>query len=353
MSVDPQLIRLLQQLSDAPGAPGFEDAVVGIAREVAAPFGTLQEDFLRNLYIHRKENTGTKPVLMLDAHSDEVGYLIQSILPNGCLRFVKLGFWNPETLPGQKVRVRNALGEYISGVISANSPHHMARSAEQELLIDVGACSYDEAVQQLHLRIGEPAVPATRFCYDPEHDLCHGKAFDCRMGCAALLEVLRRLEGKELACDVVGVLSSQEELLERGCAAAVQRVQPRIAIVLEGCPADDTLCPPYTVQTGLRRGPMLRHMDAKVICSPRFQRWALELAHSQDLAVQEAVRESGGNNAAVIQTLAGGAPSIVVGVPVRYIHAPHGIATGFDLEAAVRLVCALIEQITPQMIEAL
>ena len=76
MKMNERSLRMLQELSDAPGASGFEDAVVAVARKYAAPLGQLKEDFLRNLYIYRKENTGNKPVLMIDAHSDEVGLIV-------------------------------------------------------------------------------------------------------------------------------------------------------------------------------------------------------------------------------------------------------------------------------------
>ena len=103
-------LKLIQRLSDAPGASGFEDAVVEVAREYASSLGRVEEDFLRNLYIYRKENTGNKPVLMIDAHSDEVGFIIHSVKPNGTLRFLTLGSWNKNALVSSKVLVRNALG---------------------------------------------------------------------------------------------------------------------------------------------------------------------------------------------------------------------------------------------------
>ena len=90
MRMNEHALQLLQELTDAPGASGFEDEVVKVARRYAASIGDMKEDFLRNLYIYRKENTGTKPVLMLDAHSDEVGLIVHSIKPNGCLRFLQL-----------------------------------------------------------------------------------------------------------------------------------------------------------------------------------------------------------------------------------------------------------------------
>ena len=360
MQADPNVLKLIQELSDAPGASGFEDEVVTVARRWCASIGPMKEDFLRNLYIHRKENTGTKPVVMLDAHSDEVGLVIHSIKPNGTLRFLMLGSWNKNALIGTKVLVRNALGEYIPGIIAAK-PVHFMTAAEKEtamndianMVIDVGATSYADAVENFHVRMGEPVVPDTKFYYDEKRDLMFGKGFDCRIGCAALIEALRRLEGKELPCDVIAVLSTQEELGPRNSKVTVHHIHPDIAIVMEGCPADDTFTEPYAIQTALRKGPMFRHLDVSAICAPRYQRWALDLAAKKGIPVQESVRQGGGNNAASIQTALVGAPSIVCGVPVRYAHAPNCISTCYDLEKSIEMVIALLENITPEMIGTL
>ena len=357
MQISPQALKLIRELSDAPGASGFEDAVVEIARKYAAPLGSVKEDFLRNLYIYRKENTGNKPVLMLDAHSDEVGFIIHSIKPNGTLHFLTLGSWNKNALVSTRVLVRNALGEYIPGIIAAKPVHFMSASERQnptleidDMVIDIGARSAEEAMQDFHIRMGEPVVPDTKFSYDEQHDLMFGKAFDCRIGCAAMLEALRRLEGRELPCDVVAVLSTQEELGPRNSKVTVHHVKPDIAIVMEGCPADDTFTEPYAIQTALKKGPMFRHIDISAICAPRYQRFALDLAAEKGIPVQESVRQGGGNNAASIQTTLVGAPSIVAGIPVRYAHSPNCISSGFDFEATVQIVMELMQAVTPEVI---
>ncbi len=351
-------IEMIRRFSDAFGPSGFEDDVLAVARDYAAGLGSIEEDCLRNLYIFRKENTGGKPVLMLDAHSDEVGFMVHSIKPNGTLRFVPIGGWNKNALPSSKVLVRNAQGQYIPGIIAAK-PVHFMRAAERnsgvelsDLVIDIGATSYEQAVSEFGVRIGEPVVPAAKFEYDEAHGLMFGKAFDCRIGCAVLMEVLHRLAGKQLPIDVVGVLSSQEEVGDRGCKVSVNRVKPDIAIVLEGCPADDTFTEPYAIQTALKKGPMIRFMDTTIICSPRFQRYALDLAQEKDLAVQSSVREGGGNDGAVINTALDGTPVIVAGVPVRYIHTMNCITSYADFEATVRFVLALIESLTQAQIQA-
>ena len=360
MHVDPNVLQMMRELSDAPGASGFEDEVVAVARKWCAPIGELKEDFLRNLYIYRKENTGDRPVVMLDAHSDEVGLVIHSIKPNGTLRFLMLGSWNKNALIGTRVLVRNADGDYVPGIIAAK-PVHFMTAAEKEtamndianMVIDVGATSYEDAVENFRIRMGEPVVPDTKFYYDEKRDLMFGKGFDCRIGCAALIEALRRLEGRELPCDVIAVLSTQEELGPRNSKVTAHHIHPDIAIVMEGCPADDTFTEPYAIQTALRKGPMFRHLDVSAICAPRYQRWALDLAEKKGIPVQESVRQGGGNNAASIQTALVGAPSIVCGVPVRYAHAPNCISTYYDLEKSVEMVIALLENITPEMIATL
>ena len=72
-----QCVKTIGKLSDAFGPSGFEDDVVNIIKKQVEKLGTVQEDCLRNLYLYRKENTGNKPILMLDAHTDEVGLVEQ------------------------------------------------------------------------------------------------------------------------------------------------------------------------------------------------------------------------------------------------------------------------------------
>lgn len=355
-AVDERCLSMIRTLSEARGPSGFEDEAVNAAKNCARDLADISEDSLRNLYIRPRYNRGSRPVLMLDAHSDEVGFMIHSIKPNGTLRFLLLGEWNEAALPGTGVRVRNARGEWIRGVIASKPPHFMT-SAERstvltarDLVIDVGAVSDAEARDVFAIRIGEPAVPDTAFSYDPSADTMIGKSFDCRIGCAAMLETLRRLWGEPLSVDVVGVMSSQEELGERGCTVAVRKVAPQAAIVFEGCPADDTFTEPYAIQTALKKGPMLRFMDRSILCNPRFQRFALDLAEKRSLAVQSSVREGGGNNGSVIHTSLDGIPAIVLGVPVRYIHSGCGITSYYDFEAAVRLAVDLAKALTPEII---
>ncbi len=349
-------LELIRAVSDAQGASGFEDAVVGVLRPHAARYGAVFEDALRNLYVERAGNAPGRPTVMLDAHTDEVSFIVQAVKPDGTLRFLPLGRWVEAGVAAHRVRVRNALGEYIPGVVASTPPHHATEAQKHAapsldaMAIDVGARSADEARRDFHIRIGEPVVPDVRCTYDEAHDLLIGKAFDCRLGCAAVAATLDRLMGEALTVNVVGAWACQEEVGTRGAAVTANRIRPDAAIVFEGCPADDTVVEPYMVQTALKRGPMLRHIDARMITHPRFQRLALDIGERLGIPVQQSVRAGGSTDGAPIHLSCLGVPCIVIGLPVRYIHTPHGIASLADFENAAKLGAAVVKALSADVL---
>jgi putative aminopeptidase FrvX len=193
-------------------------------------------------------------------------------------------------------------------------------------------------------------VPDVKFEYLPNGGLLLGKAFDCRIGCAAIIETMRRLKSKALNTDIVCDFSSQEEVGMRGASVTANTVKPDLAIVFEGCPADDTFTEDYLTQTALQKGPMLRYIDAGMITNPRFQRFALDLAEKLEIPVQHAVRTGGCTNGAPIHRSNHGVPVIVIGLPVRYAHTHYGISAYRDFDNAVKLASAILERITREII---
>ena len=103
--------RSILDFSEAKGPSGFEDEVLTVARKYISDIADVREDCLRNLYMYRRKNTGNKPVFMLDAHSDEVGFMVHSIKPCGTLRFVPLGGWNVALCPGPGTAARSGRTE--------------------------------------------------------------------------------------------------------------------------------------------------------------------------------------------------------------------------------------------------
>lgn len=343
-----EIVKMLEELSDAMGAPGFEEDAVKVAKKYAKPLGNVHTDTMHNLFIRPQSNTGDKPVIMLDAHTDEVAFMVHSILPNGMIRFIPLGGWVDYAVPAHRVWVLSKSGEYIPGVVATKPVHYMSAAerakqiAIEDMVIDVGSCSYDETVNDYGVRVGAPIVPDVKFEFDEKHGTFLGKAFDCRLGCAAVLAVMDQLKGEELGVDVVGALSVQEEVGTRGAKVTVNTVKPDIAIVFEGCPADDSFVPENQIQTGMKRGPMLRHIDRSMITHPKFQRFALDMAEKHGIPVQEGVRTGGSTNGGSIHLAEQGIPVIVIGLPVRYAHSHYCYSALSDLENSVKLAVEVI-----------
>jgi putative aminopeptidase FrvX len=348
--------KLLADISNAFGPSGFEDDVVALARQYAPMGAAVAEDSLRNLYLRRPGEAAEKPVVMLDAHSDEVGFMVQAIRPNGLLRIIPLGGWVGYTVPAHTVVVRARDGRLHPGIIATSPPHFLNEEQRRmtpditSMCVDVGATSAQEVRELFGIGVGAPVAPDTRFAHNPLNGVVMGKGFDCRAGCACVLAVMERLMGTELAVAPVGALASQEEVGTRGAAITARTVKPSVAIAFEGCPADDSFTEDWAVQTAIKKGPMLRHIDQGMITNPRFMRFALDLAAQRGIPVQEAVRSGGRTNGAPIHLSGGGVPTIVIGIPVRYIHTHYGYASMEDVENCVALGEAVIRSLTPEII---
>ena len=349
-------LTLIESLSNAFGVSGFEENVVKVATDYLTDFDT-RVDHMRNLYIDTDKTQAGKLNVLLDAHSDEVGFIVQAIRPNGMLDFLPVGGWVTHTIHAHLVNIRNNHGELITGIVASKPPHFMTDAERQQpltidsLVIDVGCTSAEEVKEKLAISIGSPVTPDVTFHHDTTLDLLRGKAFDCRIGCAALLETLAESKQMDLPhVNVQGVMSSQEEVGMRGIKAAMTSIKTDIAIVFEGCPADDTFTPDYLIQSGIHRGPMLRNFDVSMITNPGFQKFAGVIAEKHEIPMQMSVRKGGGTNGAVINLTEQGVPTIVIGIPVRYAHTHYGFVAYEDYQAAKDLALAIIQELTPEIV---
>jgi len=349
-------IDFIRELSNAHGVSGFEDEVLEIIRRRGEGLGEWNEDAMRNLYLRRFGGKEDQPVIMLDAHTDEVGFMVKAIKPNGMLEFIPMGGWVSSNLGAQKVLVRNDSGKWLPGVIASKPPHFLSDADKKlapeinSMMIDLGASSDKEIREDYKVSIAAPAVPDVSFSYREDHDIMTGKAFDDRLGCAAVISALKELTGDNLNLQVTGAFASQEEVGLRGATVTAQRVKPDIAISFEGTPADDTVAESYAIQTAIKKGPMLRHIDSKMITNPRFQRFALDTARKNNIPVQEAIRTGGATNGGVIHLAGKAVPVIVIGIPARYIHSHNGIASYSDYENSVKLACEIIRSLDEKII---
>jgi putative aminopeptidase FrvX len=346
-------IAMIKRFCDANSTSGFEEEFVKLFKNQVAPFANVTIDGMLNAYAAKKENQPGQPVIQLDAHSDSVGFITQAIRPNGLIKFVPLGGWVKYNIPALKVKIRNKAGEYIPGVVATKPPHFMTVAERDhvpdvaEMSIDVGSTSREETINDFQIDTGCPIFVDVTCEYNDKNGVFFGKDFDDRFGAAAMAAVLENLAGETTNFNVVAALSSQEEVGLRGAYVTARKVKPDVCLVLESCPADDTFTPAWLSQTGLKRGPMLRDMDTTFLPNPRFQQYACDLADKQHIPYTRSVRTGGGQDGAAIY-YEQGAPTIVIGIPVRYEHSPYCFSAYQDFQASVDLATAIIRDLTSE-----
>lgn len=348
---DQQSIDLLRRLTLAPGPPGAEDAVRAIVRESLSGAGKVSHDRLGSI-LCEKAGMSASPRVVLDAHLDEVAFLVQRIGDDGRLGFVPLGGWWGHVLLGQRVDVL-AGGKMIPGVIGSKPPHFLSAAEREKVLdldvmyIDVGTASRKET-EELGIRIGDPAVPHAELI-PLAGDVLSSKAFDNRAGVGLLIETMLALEGKKHPNTVVGVGAVQEEVGCRGAGTATELSRPDVAIVLEGTPADDL--PGLTDrQAVLGKGPQIRFSDPTALSNRHLVRFVEEVARSLKIPIQMAVRKSGGTDAKSIQAHGRGVPTVVIGVPARYIHTHVSLIHLQDYLAAKKLVLEAVMRLDAKVV---
>jgi endoglucanase len=303
--------------------------------------------------VAEKPGRQEQPRLMLAAHMDEIGFMVQAVTTQGYLRLHPLGAWVPGLVPGQRLIIQGSSG-FIEGVV-ATIPIHFMQGEKKEvkiedLYLDIGVRSAQEA-RGLGVQLGDMMVPKGDFAVLNRNYLLN-KAWDDRVGVAAMVAALLQLEHQAHPNTVVAVATVQEEVGVRGATTSVERVRPDLAIVLEGPPADDY--PGLTAdgpQGALGAGCQIRLFDPSIIVPRPFWQWVVGLAQKRGIPYQLAVRRSGSTDARAIHLAQGGIPTLILGVPVRYAHAAAGIIHQDDFTAMVSLLVAVMEELSPEVVE--
>ncbi len=348
---------LLQALTEAHAVSGYEDEVREIFVNELQNAGDLSADKMGGVYC-RQGKSG--PTVMLAGHMDEVGFRVKHITHNGFLKIVAIGGWWTHTLLSQRVEVKTRHGQKVLGVIASVSPHHLGQSERSKVLdlahlfIDIGANSMADAIENFGIHLGDPIAPAVPFTSMHKTDLFMAKAFDNRVGMACVIQSLLKLETESVPNTLVGVGTVQEEVGLRGASVAARKVQPDVAIILEGPPADDG--PSFNrseSQGALGMGVQIRIQDPTALMNPRLVAHVERVAQENQIPYQITVRDSGGTDAGNIHKENLGIPTIVMGTPARYIHSHNAIMNLNDYLAMVELSTALIKTFDQQTVDAL
>jgi putative aminopeptidase FrvX len=346
-----QPVEVLRELSDGFGVAGFEDEVrekiVGFVSDLV---DEVRTDPLGNLFaIRRAAASGAdERTLMLDAHMDEVGFIVKWIDENGYLRFAPIGGWDERIVPGHRVVLLTRDGTKRDGVIGTAPPHIVPPEERKKpipmerMFVDVGALSKDEVVK-MGIRIGDPLT--IHYPFTELRDGCvTGKAFDDRAGCTVLIEVARRLAEHSLGMNVAFSFVFGEEVGLRGARTAAYQLKPDLAIAIEGTiGADMPGVPPESQPVRLGLGPAISVADRSIIVSPKVVAALETVAENASIPYQYKLPTYGGTDAGAIHLTRGGVLAGVISVPCRYIHSPISTLRLDDLENTIRLTRELVD----------
>jgi endoglucanase len=341
---------LLKALVTVPGLPGWEEPVRRVIKgtDVAARAVDVEEDDLGSLML---DLGGEGERLLLDAHMDEVGFMVRHVDEAGFIRFIPLGGMDAQVVLGQRVVIHAARGQrQIAGVIGQIPPHlSKAGSRPQgapdmaDLYVDTGL--EPEVVRDL-IRPGD-------YISFPDVWECNGgavmaRALDDRIGIFVILEALGRLidsgfrpKGFRLALS----FTVQEENGLKGAGPVMERLRPRVAIAVEGTVCNDVPgVPEHKILARAGAGPEIRLSDGRFLADRPLSDLLVDTASKAGIRHQVVVKDVGGTNAGLFQKWASGCRAGALSVPVRYIHGPCGIARIRDIEETIGLLSGFLER---------
>ncbi|MCG8347710.1 MAG: M42 family metallopeptidase [Chloroflexales bacterium] len=352
-----EMLTMMKELTDAPGVPGQEEAVRRVMRRYLEPLGEVMTDNLGSI-VGRKVGQAGGPKIVLAGHLDEIGFMVTRITDEGYLKFQTLGGWWEQVMLAQRVEVYTRNGPII-GVIGSKPPHILEAEERKKpadkktMFIDIGASSCQEA-EEWGIRPGDPVVPVCPFTVMRNEKLLMAKAWDNRFGCALAIEVLRRLKGQPHPNEIYGVGTVQEEVGLRGATTTTNMIAPDIGFALDTGIAGDMPGVNLDEASGkLGKGPVILLYDSSMIPHTGLRDLVIDVAAAENIPLQFDKMPGGGTDAGKMHVFGAGVPSIVVGIPVRYIHTHASILHRDDFEQAVQLLVAVIKRLDAETVQQL
>jgi endoglucanase len=337
---------LQHQLSKLIGVSGHEADVSNYILDLIETENLADKawiDPLGNVLVIKEGNEKTNRIL-LDAHIDEIGFMISHIEKRGFLRFVLIGGWDTRILLGQSVILKSSSGETFNGIIGSKPPHltsieeRKKKVEVSDMYIDLGLES-EEEVYDNNITIGTIGTLVSPFTEFP-NGMVKGKAFDDRTGVNVLLHALRLLkENDKIDDSVLFNFAVQEEIGGKGAITGAYSLEPTMALAIENTTAGDvpgirkSLSP-----VDIGKGPAITVADVSMISHPNVNRRIMKNAEIENITYQIKKPRYGSTDAGKIHISRKGVPSSVVSVPCRYIHSPTSLLKLQDLYETIRLI---------------
>lgn len=334
------VLDLLRKLSDAHGLSGREHNVREIIKEEIAPYvDEIRTDSMGNLIAVKK---GGDYKVMLAAHMDEIGCMVQYIDDRGFISFVTIGGWFTPALYAQRVILHGAKGP-VTGVLGGKPPHMMSDDERkktlkpEDLFIDVGATSAEE-VAELGIEIGCP-ITIDRDLRELAGSRITGKAFDDRVGVAMIIETLKQLETEHT---IYAVFTVQEEVGLKGAKTSAYAINPDCAIAIDvTIPGDHPGIEKKDASIEMGKGPVIILVSASgrgLLSDQTMVQWLRSTADASGIPYQIEVGTGGNTDATIIHLEQGGIPSVPFSIAARYIHSPVEMVDMQDIRDGIRIL---------------
>jgi len=340
-------LKLLEKLCNVIAISGDEGEVRKIVLEEVKPYADeVKVDAMGNV-LATKVGGGRsekRAHVMLDAHMDEVGFMIVADEGEGLYRFETIGGIDVRHLVGKQVLV----GKERTPAVIGGKPVHLMNGDERTRKVPLDALRIDTGLAG-KAKVGDYAGFATKFRRAGPSIM--SKSIDDRIGVATLIELLK---GAPPNIDLCLAFSVQEEIGLRGAKVAAQYFNPDLAIAVDSTPAYDL--PLYeggenmSYNTKLGLGPAIYIADGSTLHDPRLVRFLQETAEAQKIPYQFRQPGGGGTDSGAIQRSLAGIPTVSVSVPHRYTHSPVSISRVEDWKNTINLLHAALKKITPALI---
>src|SRR5215208_11201 len=338
-------IKLLERLCNVIGISGDEGEVRKIVLEEIKPYADdVKVDALGNVLATKRGSGKKRTRVMLDAHMDEVGFMIVADDGEGVYRFESVGGVDARHLLGKQVLV----GKNRTPGVIGGKPIHLMSAEERTKKVPLDSLRIDLGLNG-KVNVGDRAGFATTFKRVGPSIL--SKSIDDRIGVATMIELLKVAPSN---LDVCAAFTVQEEIGLRGAKVAAQYFCPDLAIAIDSTPAHDL--PMYddsenmTYNTKLGFGPAIYIADGSTLHDPRLVRFLAETAEVERIPHQFRQPGGGGTNSGAIQRAMAGIPTVSVSVPHRYTHSPVSISRVDDWKHTLNLLHAALKRITPRLI---
>ncbi len=350
--------KLLQEITDAFGTSGHENGAREIMARYLEQYSEIQYDRLGSL-IGKKSGSAESPKVAVVSHMDEIGFIVRDITEEGYIKFLPLGGWWGHVALAQRVWVMTRKNGPVLGVIGSKPPHILEQKEREkvqqikDMFIDVGAMSGYDVKKELGVNIGDPVVPDSKFAVMNNKKMYVAKAFDNRVACAMVIEVLKHFKDDDHPNTLFGVGTVQEEVGLRGAKTAAYLTDPDVAIILDVNVARDVPPEGYKVPEKVGSGPGILVLDGSMIPNRKLLEMAIDTAEEKEIPYHLSSLARGGTDGGAFHVTRTGVPSIFISIATRYIHSHNSILNRDDFDNTVKLTIELIKKLNKENAESL